>query len=84
VKDQCGEERPTFQERLVVGSDGATIVGGGLDASVDKVQFQGKDLTNAGATAVARTQKISLIPKTGATTKVTLEIVSQKIETVAK
>ena len=88
---------PKFQERVVVGADEATIVGDGLD-TIEKVLFGKKELTisdksakaiklkglaAAGVTAIARTQDISLVSATG-TTRITLEVVNQKIETVAK
>jgi hypothetical protein len=91
------KQDPKFQERVAVGADEATIVGEGLNA-VDKVLFGKQELTitdksakaikikglaAAGVTTVARTQEILLVSKTGST-KITLEVVSQKIETVAK
>jgi hypothetical protein len=88
---------PKFQERVTVGSDEATIVGDGLNL-VDSVVFGKTELTisdksakaiklkglsAARVTAVAKTQEITLKSKTGST-KITLEVVSQKVETVAK
>ena len=89
---------PKFAERVTVGADEATIVGDGLTA-FDTVMFgktpltisdrsdkaiKLKGLVNAGVTAVAKTQEISLQPKAGRATKINLEVVSQKVETVAK
>ena len=88
-----------FQERVTVGADEAVIVGDGL-GTISKVQFQKKDLTvvksgdgksitvtglaAAGATTTARTVDIDLLPATGKATTIKLEVVSSKIETVAK
>ena len=88
---------PKFQERVIVGADEATIIGDGLntvhsvlfgkaaltitDKSAKQIKIKG--LAAAGATVIARTQDISLVSKNG-TVKATLEVVSQKVETVAK
>ena len=91
------EQAPKFAERVTVGADEATITGDGLntvtsvlfgktaltitDRSAKQIKIKG--LAAAGATTVARTQDISLVSSSG-TVKVTLEVVNQKVETVAK
>jgi hypothetical protein len=88
---------PKFQERVTVGADQATLTGDGLD-QIDSASFGATALTisdksakslkvsglvKAGATAEAKTQEITFTSKSG-TIKVNLEVVSQKVETVAK
>jgi hypothetical protein len=97
--DQTKPQPLKFQERVTVGADEAVIVGDGL-STISKVQYQKKDLTivksgdgksitikglaAAGATASARTVDIDLLPATGKATTIKLEVVSSKVETVAK
>ena len=88
---------PKFKERIVVGADEASIVGDGLDA-ITAVTFAGKPLTiasrsassirltglaAAGASAVAKTQDISLVTLAGSS-KIPLEVVSVKVEVIQK
>jgi hypothetical protein len=91
------DQAPKFAERVTVGADEATITGDGLntvtsvlfgktaltitDKSAKQIKIKG--LAAAGATAAARTQEISLVSG-GGTVKVTLEVVNEKVETVAK
>jgi hypothetical protein len=97
--DQTKAQPLKFQERVTVGADEAVIVGDGL-STISKVQYQKKDLTivksgdgksitikgliAAGVTASARTVDIDLLPATGKATTIKLEVVSSKVETVAK
>lgn len=90
---------PKFQERVTVGADEAIIVGDNLKA-ISNIQFQKKDLVisrsgdgksitlkglvAAGVTATAKTQDIDLIMTTGKPVTIKLEVVSSKVETVAK
>lgn len=91
------DQTPKFAERVTVGADEATINGDGLntvtsvlfgktaltitDKSAKQIKIKG--LAAAGATTVARTQDISLVSASG-TVKMTLEVVNEKVETVAK
>jgi hypothetical protein len=94
--DQTSQD-PKFQERVTVGADQATIVGGDL-TKITHVFFQktelkmaktdGKTITisglaAAGVTAAAKTQDIDLVTASGKTT-IKLEVVNSKIETVPK
>src|ERR1035437_1812425 len=90
------KQEPKFQERVTVGADEAVIVGDNL-SSIDKVMFgkleltiekssktiKVKGLVVAGVTAAAKTQDIVLVAKSGNTT-IKLEVVSGKVETIAK
>jgi hypothetical protein len=88
---------PKFQERVTVGADDATIVGVGLEA-ISAVLFRTKPLiikkktgsvinlaglAAAGATALARTVDVVLVSLSG-TTKIKLDVVNLKVETVQK
>ena len=91
------KQSPKFQERIVVGSDEATIVGDNLTA-ITAVQFGGKPLTMgkrtanliklsglaaAGASATAKTQDITLVSLAGSS-KIKLEVVTNKVEIMQK
>lgn len=89
-----------FQERVTIGADEAVIVGDDLksvskvqfqkrDLIISKRSDDGKSITvtglaSVGATAVAKTQDIDLLTATGKLATIKLEVVSSKIETVAK
>jgi hypothetical protein len=89
-----------FQERVTVGADEAVIVGDNLkpvskvqfqkkDLTISKRSDDGKSITitglaSAGATAVAKTQDIDLLTSTGKLATIKLEVVNNKVETVAK
>jgi hypothetical protein len=89
-----------FQERVTIGADEAVIVGDNLksvskvqfqkkDLTISKRSDDGKSITvtglaSAGATAVAKTQDIDVLTQTGKLATIKLEVVSSKVETVAK
>jgi hypothetical protein len=89
-----------FQERVTIGADEAVIVGDNLksvskvqfqkkDLTISKRSDDGKSITvtglaSAGATAVAKTQDIDVLTPTGKLGTIKLEVVSSKVETVAK
>jgi hypothetical protein len=91
------KQDPKFQERIVVGSDEAAIVGENLTA-ITAVQFAGKPLTMGrrtptliklsglaatGASAIAKTQDITLVSLAGSS-KIKLEVVTNKVEIMQK
>jgi hypothetical protein len=91
------KQDPKFQERIVVGSDEAAIVGDNLNA-ITAVQFGAKPLTigkrtanliklsglaAAGASASAKTQDITLVSLAGSS-KIKLEVVTNKVEILPK
>ncbi len=88
---------PKFQQRVVVGSDEATLVGDKLD-SIVSASFSGKPLSlssktagslkisglaAAGATSIARTDDIVFVNQAGKPTKVPLEVVSSRVEVLS-
>ena len=91
------KQQPKFQERIVVGANEASIVGDNLDP-ITSVVFAGKPLTiarrtsslikltglaTAGVSALATSQDITLVTRSGQT-KIPLEVVSSKVEVIQK
>jgi hypothetical protein len=87
---------PKFQERVVAGTDEATIVGDKLDA-IQSVQFGDKKLSMertpdglkvkglvaAGVSTAPKTQEITLVTPAGKT-RIPLEVVTGKVEVIQK
>jgi len=89
---------PKFQDSIMVGADEASIVGQKLD-SIANVLFGAEKLKIAEQTstliklqglaaakvsAVPKTQEITLVPKSGPSTQIPLEVVTGKIEVIQK
>jgi hypothetical protein len=89
---------PKFQDAIMVGADEAAIVGRQLDA-IANVLFAGQKLTIAQQTpnliqlrglaaarvsAVPKTQSITLVPKTGASVTIPLDVVTSRVEVIQK
>ena len=87
---------PKFQERIVTGTDEATIVGGTVK-SILAVLFNGKKLSTeltpdglkvkglvaAGISTAPKTQEITLVTPAG-TRKIALEVVTGKVEVIQR
>jgi hypothetical protein len=89
---------PKFQDSIMVGADEASIVGPKLDAIVSvlfggqklkigeqtptSIKLQG--LAAAKVSAVPKTQEITLVPKSGPSTQIPLEVVTGKVEVIQK
>jgi hypothetical protein len=89
---------PRFQDSIMVGADEASIVGQKLD-SIANVLFGDQKLKIAEQTptliklqglaaakvsAVPKTQEITLVPKSGPSTQIQLEVVTGKVEVIQK
>ena len=96
--DATQSAAPKFQDAIIVGADEASISGQKLD-SIANVLFGSRKLTIADRTptsiklqglaaakvsAVPKTQEITLVPKSGASTTIPLEVVTGKVEVINK
>jgi hypothetical protein len=91
-------QTPKFQDGILVGADEASIVGDKLDSiatvffgdqklkiaeqTPNSIKLRG--LAAAGVSAAARTQEITLVPKSGASLQIPLEVVTGKVEVIQK
>jgi hypothetical protein len=96
--DAAAAPAPKFQDGILVGADEASIVGQKLDSIANVlfgdqklkiveqtpslIRLQG--LAAAKVSAAPKTQEITLVPKSGASTQIPLEVVTGKVEVIQK
>jgi hypothetical protein len=91
-------QAPKFEDGIMVGADEASIVGDKLD-SIANVLFGDqklkiaeqtpnsiklRGLAAAGVSAAPKTQEITLVPKSGGSLQIPLEVVTGKVEVIQK